>query len=207
MLFGGKSDNNLVRKKASAQRKAPVQKKTSVQRMGYRISGAALHSMHAALEAYPDVETGGLLLGYRTERAVVITDALWAGPDARQKKASLTLDMKYANYEAERAAALHGHAAAVCHTVRTAAVTRHEVGAADKPEIVGIWHKHNHCLNPPFSKEDHQAHRQLVKALGSSVVSVLFQKKHGTNNRYVMWVFSVPEKKVSVPSALRRQAE
>ena len=54
-------------------------------------------------------------------------------------------------------------------------------------EIIGIWHKHNHNLNPPFSIIDNLFHQKLCKSLKQDIISILFQKE--IDNEYSIHVF------------------
>ena len=53
--------------------------------------------------------------------------------------------------------------------------------------VIGIWHKHNHNYNPPFSEEDNLVHQRLVEQTENDILSILFQKE--PEGSYVMKVF------------------
>ena len=46
---------------------------------------------------------------------------------------------------------------------------------ADNIEIIGVWHKHNNCLNPPFSAADMATHKALSASCEKNILSLLLQ--------------------------------
>ena len=75
----------------------------------------------AETEAHPDVETGGLLLGFVDEdRTAVVVRATGPGPNAKRSRSEFRRDVEYAQGEVERAAAEYG----------------------DRGLYIGEWHSH-----------------------------------------------------------------
>ena len=54
-------------------------------------------------------------------------------------------------------------------------IVRQRLKVSDSLCFLGIWHKHNHLLEPAFSKADIDMHNALLKANGYAL-SCLFQK-------------------------------
>ena len=55
-------------------------------------------------------------------------------------------------------------------------------------QVIGVWHKHNHAYNPPFSDADQEMHRQMLEINDGWAVSILFQKIN-ENEEYDMRTF------------------
>lgn len=131
-----------------------------------KISKRAYASMLCELEEYPKVETGGVLLGYSYNDCWNIIEATDPGIHAVRKPAEIQCDMAYLE-----------------HTVNI-------LNRIYNPplEQVGVWHKHNHSYNPPFSEIDKKVHVQLASAKSHNIVSILFQKENEMDE-YSMHMF------------------
>lgn len=111
------------------------------------------------LNRYLYLETGGVLLGYCSEDCIYVKESIGGGKKAIREPAFFQFDYAYV----EKACA--------------------NICAKYNPPLtlVGVWHKHNHDLDPAFSKADYDMHKKLSDQY-KDVISVLFQKGH--NNEY-----------------------
>ena len=132
------------------------------------ISNRAMRGMQIELSSWPSVETGGVLLGYRTPDSLIILEAVDGGyANAIREQGQFAFDHQYVNHVSSYLANLYNPALV----------------------LLGFWHKHNHSDNPPFSAEDTETHKTLYKELKATSCSILFQKKAKDNNSYIMRVF------------------
>lgn len=131
-----------------------------------KISQRAFSSMICELEEYPDVETGGVLLGYSSNDYWNIIEATDPGIKAVRKTAEIQCDMEYLE-----------HTVNILNRIYNPSL-----------EQVGVWHKHNHSYNPPFSETDKEMHIKLASAQSHDIVSILFQKENETDE-YSIHVF------------------
>lgn len=130
--------------------------------------------MENELRRYPDVETGGLLLGYSdADRGVFVAEAADGGyRNALREPCSFQYDEEYV-----------AHVCAIVSALYTPPL-----------DVVGIWHKHN-CAGPvPFSQADEAMHAQLQDQSPFPCLSVLFEKTDDTGPdgaRYDVRVFAL----------------
>lgn len=129
------------------------------------LSNRAMAAMVSGIEKFPEKENGGPLLGRVRKDGIDIIEALEAGEHAVHEKGRLSCDTESVEYMASTVNGLY----------------------EEKLEWIGIWHKHNHDQNPPFSEEDNQCHRALCDLKKRDVISILFQKTE--EEEYVMRVF------------------
>ncbi len=131
------------------------------------ISARAMQEMKCELSSWPDVETGGVLLGYNTGRKTIIIEATDPGyRNVIREKGKFAYDNDYVEYVATRISHLY-----------------------DPPlRLVGVWHKHNHSFDPIFSEEDNSIHNRICDITKSECCSILFQKNTQNDNMYIMRV-------------------
>lgn len=129
--------------------------------------------MVSGVRRFPDTENGGLLLGIKKENKIFIVEAIEAGIDSVREKGRLSFE-----------------GSSMEHTV-TSIIDLYE----EELSIIGIWHKHGHDHNPPFSAEDEMCHKALSNQLKHEIITILFQKK--LNDEYVMRVFCYKNEKLS----------
>lgn len=130
-----------------------------------RISDRSLAAMVSGVERFPDTENGGLLLGNIRNSEFDIIEAIEAGESAIHEKGKIFCDVKSMEYMANIVKGLY----------------------EKELEVVGIWHKHNHDYNPPFSTEDNLCHKKMCDSLNRDILSILFQKNK--DNEYTVRVF------------------
>lgn len=130
-----------------------------------RISDRALAAMASGIEKFPDSENGGIILGIRKDDKFDIVEAIEAGEKAIHETGKLTCDMKSTVYIAAMLSGLY----------------------EEELEVIGIWHKHNHNYNPPFSTEDEMFHKEMCERFQKDIISILFQKNQ--YDEYSMKVF------------------
>ena len=130
-----------------------------------RISNRALVAMVSGIERFPDTENGGPLLGTDDEDGIDIIESIEAGENAIHEKGNLSCDMSSVKYIADMINGLY----------------------EEDLKVVGIWHKHNHDYNPPFSTEDNLCHKEMCDSLKQDIISILFQKNK--DDGYTMRVF------------------
>ena len=106
------------------------------------------------LHKFPLVETGGVLLGYVTDEGIYVKETICGGDNAVRKPGMFQYDISYVEQKSNRVASNY------------------------KPPLVlvGIWHKHNHTLEPAFSQADYEMHNKLLKQ-NEKGVSCLFQMR------------------------------
>ena len=130
-----------------------------------RISNRALAAMVSGIEYFPDTENGGVLLGRINKSGIDIIEAIEAGENAVHEKGKVSFDLKSVEYIASTIKRLY----------------------EEEVKVIGIWHKHNHDYNPPFSSQDNLCHKKMSDSLKQDVISILFQKNE--DNEYTMRVF------------------
>lgn len=121
--------------------------------------------MISGIKKYPSEENGGLLLGLKRGTKIYIIEAIETGKEDLHNEGELLLNMVNMEYLANILNGLY----------------------KEDLEIIGIWHKHNHNLNPPFSIIDNLFHQKLCKSLKQDIISILFQKE--IDNEYSIHVF------------------
>lgn len=119
--------------------------------------------MVSNIETLPDTETGGVLLGFFRENTIEILEAIGPGPDAILETSHAKVDMTYINYSVQQLSNIY------------------KINVI----IVGLWHKHNNNINPPFSSEDIKALRSLREYCGNDIISLLFQYD-ADSNQYML---------------------
>lgn len=132
------------------------------------LSKRSIASMFSEIGRFPDVETGGLLLGTREKNAIYIAEATIPGYKAVHSVGGVQCDMEYINYTVLHLESIY----------------------VQKIYIVGIWHKHNNNCNPPFSKEDMQLHETIQKYSNGTIISALFQKQV-VDKDYLLRIFQI----------------
>ncbi len=111
--------------------------------------------MENELARYPDVETGGLLLGYSNADGVDVLEATDAGPNAVRTADTFRMDPAYTAHMSRILSELH----------------------TPNLQVVGLWHKHNSVGEIPFSRTDEAAHRQLLALYPHPCLSILYEKE------------------------------
>ena len=117
------------------------------------VSFRAFSCIISNAETAINCETGGILLGFYSNGTFYVLEATAPGPNAVLEPACLTTDSTYINYEIHQISNIY----------------------ADNIEIIGVWHKHNNCLNPPFSVADMETHKTLSASCGKNILSLLLQ--------------------------------
>lgn len=134
---------------------------------GNIISRRAAASMLSEIERYPDTETGGVILGIRTDKNdFMIAEAIDAGQNAVHEIGKLVCDIDSMNHMIKAVSGIY----------------------ETDIEIIGVWHKHNNCCNPPFSDEDMKLHELMLAYGDHDILSVLFQKNENGDG-YILRVF------------------
>ncbi len=118
-----------------------------------RFSKEAKRLIANEFEKYPDVETGGVLLGYFSKSYSKVVRAVAGGEKAVREPGSFEYDSRYVEDECNKVSDLY----------------------SPPLELVGLWHKHNHILEPAFSKADIDMHSMVLN--DGRGISCLFQKK------------------------------
>lgn len=135
--------------------------------------------MQTEIARFPIMETGGVLLGYKNtqERSIEILEAIDSGIRAEHDYGTFAYDVEYVSHVAEVLSALY----------------------VPQLQVIGVWHKHNHAYNPPFSDADQEMHRQMLEINDGWAVSILFQKIN-ENEEYDMRTFVLhsPEECIEV---------
>lgn len=133
---------------------------------GIKISPRAFASMMSEVEKYPLVETGGVLLGAEIDGVIYIAEAIGPGVKAVRTTGNLSCDMESIAY-----------------------IVQSLSGVYDRDiDIIGVWHKHNHSCNPPFSDTDMDLHREICAYSDSDIASILFQREEN-GNEYTLRAF------------------
>ena len=117
------------------------------------VSFRAFSCIISNAETATNCETGGVLLGFYNDETFYVLEATAPGPNAVLEPTRLTTDSTYLDYEIHQISNIY----------------------ADNIEIIGVWHKHNNCLNPPFSAADMVTHKTLSTAFGKNILSLLLQ--------------------------------
>lgn len=132
-----------------------------------RISARAQTAMEKELGRFPDVETGGLLLGYADAQRVVVLEATDSGyRNTIHEECCFSYDAEYEEH--------------ICGVLSE---------LYDPPlDLVGVWHKHNSTASVPFSGADEKIHEQLLQG-GTPRLSILYEKESGEEPRYRVRVF------------------
>lgn len=123
-------------------------------------TSSAIRSIIDELRKYPNVETGGVFLGYRHRGHYFVSENICGGTSAIRRSGTFIPDWSYINRVVNKQLTLSHH---LC--------------------FLGIWHKHNHTLEPAFSKADLDMHNVILNSNGYCI-SCLFQKQQ--NGSYVM---------------------
>lgn len=105
---------------------------------------------------FPDKETGGILLGYfhEEEGDLEVLEATDSGPNGIHGKSHFSFDQEYTEHQVSFLSRMHH----------------------PPLKVIGVWHKHNHAYNPPFSEQDEELHIEMLETSKAGVVSILFQK-------------------------------
>ena len=128
--------------------------------------------MQCEIGRYPDVETGGILLGYATAHELQVLEAIDGGyNEVVREPGRFIYNADYANHLCNILSMLY----------------------TPQLELVGVWHKHNHSFAPSFSYEDHIMHKKLLMSVQHAICSILFQKQDAATNEYVMRTYVIGE--------------
>lgn len=127
------------------------------------------------LDRYPLVETGGVLLGYYNCSSILIEEAVDGGDNAVREEGFFQYDYGYVEEESLR----------ICQKYKLELF------------VVGLWHKHNHDLEPAFSFADVLIHEDLVEQCGFGI-SCIFQKK--ANGDYQVHILDSDMNNYIIPS-------
>lgn len=121
------------------------------------------------LHKFPLVETGGVLLGYVTDEGVYVKETVYGGEQGIREPGMFQYDISYVEQQSNK------------------------VASGYKPPLVlvGIWHKHNHTLEPAFSRADYEMHNKLLKQCEEGV-SCLFQRRE--DGRYQLQILDSQKK-------------
>jgi integrative and conjugative element protein (TIGR02256 family) len=109
----------------------------------YHVSNSALGSIERECRRYPDAETGGILVGFRTghstdaDVSVIITHATGPGPNSQRSAAHFVKDTPYLQSELEMLFQYH------------------------QVNYLGVWHKHPSDLPVPSSGDVASAMEEL----------------------------------------------
>lgn len=138
--------------------------------------------MQTELARFPIKETGGILLGYENaqEKTIEIVEAIDSGIHASHDYGTFSYDVEYVS-----------HVAGILSELYTPHL-----------RVIGVWHKHNHTWNPPFSDADQEMHRQMLEISEGTAVSILFQKVND-DGEYIMrtFVLHAPDECIEVEVA------
>lgn len=115
------------------------------------------------LDLYPDLETGGILLGQIKVGNLYVKEVVCGGENAIHEPARFRYDSNYVEREIEHIMEKHNF----------------------DLQMIGLWHKHNHTNEPAFSKEDINMHQQLLD-INKKGISCLFQKRE--DGKYQMQI-------------------
>lgn len=129
--------------------------------MQYIISKRAQAVIEVELSHFPEMETGGLLLGYSEENeGILILEATDSGyRDVIREVGRFQYDIAYEEHLCNLLSQLYH----------------------PPLQLVGVWHKHNSVHTNgfiPFSDADENMHFQLMKN-GGPCVSILYEKTGG----------------------------
>lgn len=141
--------------------------------LGCMISKRAQAAMEQELGCFPDLETGGLLLGYSgPEQDILVLEATDSGyQNTIHEAGCFQYDAAYEEHMANVLSRLY----------------------APQLRLVGVWHKHNAVHSDqgmPFSRADEKIHAQLMQN-GCRCISILFEKdsRDGPQISYKTTVF------------------
>ena len=119
------------------------------------LSKRAKRDIVRELRRYPKTETGGILIGCRIGRLMLVVAATSSGKNSRHEQCRFEMDMESAAEEVN--AILDRHRAIGCR-------------------VLGIWHKHNNEYNL-FSYDDRETNAAYAKLNDFGAVSVLITKR------------------------------
>ena len=122
----------------------------------YIISSRARKAMENELCRFPNLETGGVLLGYSDkEHGIQVLEVVDGGYQyVIREMHSFQYDNEYVIHLCEQIAELYTPAL----------------------KVVGIWHKHNAQKEIPFSRADEDMHKQMLKLYDYPCISILYEK-------------------------------
>ncbi len=136
-------------------------------------SARSLALIQYELSLFPDLETGGILLGHIDKSIINVIEAIDGGFDnAVRKTGSFQYDSKYVEHVANHVRILYN----------------------PPLELVGVWHKHNHSLDPGLSFSDESIGREMRRITNQDCISVLFQKHGSFGEEYLVKVFQINSK-------------
>lgn len=102
-------------------------------------------------------------MGYAIDNRIYIKETVCGGDYAIREPGMFQYDISYVEQQSNK------------------------VASGYKPSLilVGLWHKHNHILEPAFSRADYEMHNELLKQCEEGV-SCLFQKRE--DGRYQLQI-------------------
>lgn len=118
------------------------------------LSPNALCKVRQSALSWRNLETGGVLLGYRDGRTLRVLEAVAAGADARRTFAGCALRVEEILSEAERMA----------------------LQFEPTLDLLGIWHSHPGA-DPVASDQDHETLRQVVGLNGRPMLSLIVSRE------------------------------
>jgi len=127
--------------------------------------------MITEIARYPDLETGGVILGFREIDEIVVVEAVDAGINPVRKLGYFSYDREYIKHVINILIPLYER----------------------RIEIIGVWHKHNNNMNPAFSYNDIITHKKFVDDMNDRGLSILFQKCNGQNYKLRTFIISNDE--------------
>ena len=121
------------------------------------IAPRAKKAMEKEISRFPNLETGGMLLGYSDgEKEVIqVLEATDSGyQNTVHEENVFEYDSEYVEHMCVILSELY-----------------------DPPlELEGVWHKHNSVCVTHFSRADEEMHRQLLEITSHPCVSILYEK-------------------------------
>lgn len=137
--------------------------------MKYSFEKKARVTLIEDLMRYQDVETGGVLLGYVDENEMRIVETVTGGEKALREPGAFEYDYIFVE--------------TVCENL--------SLKYNPPLSLVGLWHKHNHTLEPAFSMADKDMHEKLLE-LCDKGISCLFQKRE--DGKYQLQIMDAKKK-------------
>ena len=115
----------------------------------------ALEKTFTEAELHPSFETGGVLLGEKRKNTWLIREVCLLPAASRYEPAHFVFDSDYFNRE----------------------IRNIQKFAGWPLYVLGLWHKHNHAMMPPFSQDDRIANKAFAACNPYGALSVLLQKR------------------------------
>lgn len=134
------------------------------------LSKSARSTIQSELESYPDVETGGILLGWKVGQLWFVRQVVSSGVKCVRTPYHYSMDSHEATERVQ----------AICDC---------------KPsyDVLGIWHKHNHNISPYFSADDMRTNYAYADINSFGAISILATK---TESVYLLHAFHFVSRKM-----------